>query len=65
MAILSSLSYRTGELNCYLHDIACAVSQLVDVDWTLVTICQEGFENVLASSLDMVTHHGYIPYMVG
>jgi len=53
MAILSSLSYRTGELNCYLHDIACAVSQLVDVDWTVVTICQEGFENVLASSLDM------------
>src|SRR5579883_1012482 len=53
MAILSSLSYRTGELNHYLHDIACAVSQLVDVDWTVVTICQEGFETVLASSLDM------------
>ena len=53
MAILSSLSYRTGELSCYLHDIACAVSQLIEVDWTVVTICQEGFENVLASSLDM------------
>jgi signal transduction histidine kinase len=53
MAILSSLSYRTGELSHYLHDIACAVSQLVDVDWTVVTICQAGFETVLASSLDM------------
>ncbi len=53
MAILSSLSYRTGELSHYLHDIACAVSQLVNVDWTVVTICQEGFETVLASSLDM------------
>lgn len=53
MAMLSSLSYRTGELSRYLHDIACAVSQLVDVDWTVVTICQEGFETVLASSLDM------------
>lgn len=53
MAILSSLSYRTGELGRYLHDIACAVSQLVEVDWTVVTICQEGFESVLASSLDM------------
>lgn len=53
MAILSSLSYRTGELSHYLHDIACAVSQLVNVDWTVVTVCQEGFENVLASSLDM------------
>lgn len=53
MAILSSLSYRTGELSRYLHDIACAVSQLIEVDWTVVTICQEGFESVLASSLDM------------
>lgn len=53
MAMLSSLNYRTGELNCYLHDIACAVSQLVEVDWTVVTICQEGFESVLASSVDM------------
>uniref|UniRef100_A0A832M307 histidine kinase n=1 Tax=Oscillatoriales cyanobacterium SpSt-402 TaxID=2282168 RepID=A0A832M307_9CYAN len=53
MAILSSLNYRTGELDRYLHDIACAVSQLMDVDWTVVTICQEGFESVLASSLDM------------
>ncbi|PSB32443.1 GAF domain-containing sensor histidine kinase [Stenomitos frigidus] len=53
MAILSSLNYRTGELSCYLHDIACAVSQLVNVDWTVVTLCQEGFETVLASSLDM------------
>lgn len=53
MAILSSLSYRTGELNRYLHDIACAVSHLIEVDWTVVTICQEGFESVLASSLEM------------
>lgn len=53
MAILSSLSYRTGKLSGYLYDIACAVSQLVEVDWTVVTLCQAEFESVLASSLDM------------
>lgn len=53
IARLSSLNYRTGELGSYLHNIACGVSELIGVDWTIVTFCQEGFETVLASSLEM------------
>jgi signal transduction histidine kinase len=51
--LLSSLNYRTGELNSYLHNIACGVSELIEVDWTVVTYCQEGFETILASSIKM------------
>ncbi len=53
IARLSSLNYRTGEIGSYLHNIACGVSELIAVDWTVVTFCQEGFETVLASSLEM------------
>jgi signal transduction histidine kinase len=53
IARLSSLNYRTGELGSYLHNIACGVSELIRVDWTVVTFCQEGFETILASSLEM------------
>jgi signal transduction histidine kinase len=53
MTLLSSLNYRTGELTSYLHNIACGISDLIKVDWSVVTLCQEGFEKVLASSLDM------------
>lgn len=53
MALLSTLNYRTGELSSYLHNIACGVSELVGVDWSVVTLCQEGFKRVLASSIYM------------
>ncbi|AFY47818.1 signal transduction histidine kinase [Nostoc sp. PCC 7524] len=53
IALLSSLNYRTGKLSSYLHDIACGVSELLEVDWSVVTLCQQGFERVLASSIDM------------
>jgi signal transduction histidine kinase len=53
IALLSSLNYRSGELSSYLHDIACGVSELLEVDWSVVTLCQQGFERVLASSIDM------------
>lgn len=53
LEVLSSLSYRTGELNSYLKEIACGVSRLIGVDWSVVTLCQEGFERVLASSIDI------------
>ncbi|MEH2188809.1 MAG: ATP-binding protein [Nostoc sp.] len=53
IARLSSLNYRTGEIGSYLHNIACGVSELIAVDWTVVTFCQEGFETILASSLEM------------
>lgn len=51
--ILSSLSYRAGELGHYLKDLACGVSQLLEIDWAVVTLCQDGFEKVLASSIDL------------
>jgi signal transduction histidine kinase len=53
MTLLSSLNYRTGELSNYLYDIAFGVSELVEVDWSVVTLCQEGFERILASSIDI------------
>ncbi|PZU97430.1 MAG: histidine kinase [Pseudanabaena sp.] len=53
LEVLSSLSYRTGELKEYLKLIASSVSELLDLDWTVVTLCQDGFERILASSIDM------------
>ena len=53
LEVLSSLSYRTGELGNYLKEIACGVSQLLGVDWSIVTFCQNGVEKVLASSINM------------
>jgi signal transduction histidine kinase len=50
---LSSLSYRCGELKEYLSDIARGVSNLLDLDWTVVTLCQNEFEEVIASSIDI------------
>jgi signal transduction histidine kinase len=50
---LSSISYRTGELDRYLHEIACSVSHLLELDWSVVTLCKDGIERVMASSIDM------------
>ena len=49
---LSTLSYRTGDLSHYLHEITLNVSRLLQIDWSNVTLCQNGFERVLASSLE-------------
>ncbi len=51
--ILSALSYRTGDLDTYLHTIAVGVSQLLGIHWTVVTLCEAGLETVLASSIQM------------
>jgi PAS domain S-box-containing protein len=53
LEILSSLSYRTGELSPYLQEIAQGVSELIGLDWSMVTLCQEGHERILASNLDL------------
>jgi signal transduction histidine kinase len=53
LEVLYSLSYRTNELDLYLHNIACAVSELHDLDWSVVTLCWDDTERVMASSLDM------------
>jgi len=53
LEVLSSLSYRANQLDEYLQQIACGVSQLVGLDWSVVTVCQGGQERVMASSLDL------------
>jgi PAS domain S-box-containing protein len=53
LEVLSSLSYQTGELSPYLQEVAQAVSDLIGLDWSLVTLCREGSEQILASSVDM------------
>lgn len=54
LEVLSALSYRTGELSSYLQEIACSLSRLIRVDWSVVTLCyQEGFDKVLASNIGL------------
>ncbi len=49
---LSFLSYRSGEIKSYLYEITCRLSRLLRLDWSAVTLCQDGFERVMASSLE-------------
>ncbi len=53
LEVLSSLSYSTGELSEYLQLVANSVSELIGLDWAVVTLCQEGYESILASSIDV------------
>lgn len=54
LEVLSTLNYRTGELDGYLQQIARGVSSLLNLDWSVVTICQGGEERIMASSLPVV-----------
>jgi signal transduction histidine kinase len=49
---LGSLSYQAGDLETYLREIAAAVASLTRVDWVAITLCSDGCERVLASTLD-------------
>ena len=51
--VLSSLSYRTQNLNGYLKEIACSVSRLLDIDWSVVTCCGTQKAKLMASSIDL------------
>jgi len=53
LEVLSALSYRADELDSHLHTIACNVSQLLGIDWSVVTLCHNSFERLLASSIDL------------
>jgi PAS domain S-box-containing protein len=53
LEVLSSLSYQAGELSRYLQEIAQAVSGLIGLDWSVVTLCRDGFERILASSIEL------------
>jgi PAS domain S-box-containing protein len=53
LELLTALSYRTGELETYLQAIAQGVNELIGLDWSVVTLCQDGFERILASTIDL------------
>jgi GAF domain-containing protein len=50
---LTALSYRSGELTPYLHAIAQGVNDLIGLDWSVVTLCQDNAERILASTIDL------------
>ncbi|HIK41990.1 GAF domain-containing sensor histidine kinase [Thermoleptolyngbya sp. M55_K2018_002] len=49
---LVSLSYRSGDLRGYLHDVAHGVSCLLHSDWSIVTISQGEMGHVIANSFE-------------
>jgi signal transduction histidine kinase len=53
LEVLSSLNYRTGEVESYLQKITLGVSQLLELDWSVVTLCHNGFDKVIASSIEL------------
>ncbi len=53
LELLSSLSYRSNDLTAYLEQIVGAVSQLIHIDWSVVTLCQDNSDRVLASNRDL------------
>ncbi len=50
---LTTLSYRSNNLDHYLREIASSVSRLLQSDWTIVTVCQGETGTIAASSLDL------------
>ena len=53
LELLSTLSYRSDELNSYLKKIACSVSQLLNLDLSVVTFCEQDKTRIMASNLDL------------
>lgn len=60
LEILSSLSYRAGDLKSYLTEIACGVSHLLAIEWSVVTCCARDQAKVMASSIDLGTQEQMI-----
>lgn len=52
LEVIASLSYRSGELTPYLRQITYGVCSLLQLDWSIVTLCRDGYERVLASSIE-------------
>ena len=53
LELISALSYGSESLDNYLNEIACGVSQLLNLDWSVVTFCWADKEKIMASSLDL------------
>jgi signal transduction histidine kinase len=50
---LTTLNYRSGNLEAYLTEIVLGVSRLIQSDWSIVTICEGNTGQVIASSIDL------------
>lgn len=50
---LTTLSYRSPDLSSYLHEITCGVSRVLQCDWSIVTVHEEGRGRVIASNLNL------------
>lgn len=53
LELLATLSYRSGDLGGYLHEVACGVSHLLKSDWSIVTIHEGETGQVVANSRGM------------
>jgi PAS domain S-box-containing protein len=53
LEVLTALSYRSSDLNAYLQGVVTGISQLLRLDWSVVTLCRGKEERLLASSLDL------------
>ncbi len=53
LEFLAGLSYRSGEIGSYLHEIVSGVSRLIESDWSIVTFCQDETGEIVASSLGL------------
>ena len=54
LQVLSELSHRTGDLDGYLKAIVLGMSDLLSLDWSVVTLmCDRNQERILASSIDI------------
>lgn len=51
LEILSALSYRSEDLDAYLHEITVGISYVLQLDWSVVTLAQGNFERVMASNI--------------
>ncbi|MDJ0796602.1 MAG: ATP-binding protein [Calothrix sp. MO_167.B12] len=52
LAILSTLSYRTDKFNYYLREITLGISELLQLDWSVVTLCGDSYQ-ILASNIEL------------
>ena len=60
LEILSHLSHRTGEFKVYLQDIASGVSELIEIDSSVITICQDDFAQILASNIPLGEENNHV-----
>jgi len=51
--VLSSLKHQSDQLEQYLDKISCGLSQLLSLDWTVITLLQAGYECPISSNLDL------------